>query len=100
MTIDLFAQLIMCHFIGDYFLQIDFIAKTKGENIYHMIVHCVLYTIPFYFIFGLGWQLAVIFVSHIIVDLLKARWHKINYIADQCLHYLVIVALFLLNGMR
>ena len=35
-------QLIMCHLIGDYVLQIDFIAKSKGDNWYHLFVHCAL----------------------------------------------------------
>lgn len=38
--------LIMCHLIGDYVLQIDFIAKTKGQNLYHLFVHCALYCLP------------------------------------------------------
>ena len=25
-------ELVFCHLIGDYVLQCDFIAKTKGEN--------------------------------------------------------------------
>lgn len=90
--IELIIKLVMCHMLGDYVLQSDYIAKTKGENLYHMIVHCVLYVIPFYFVLG-GWKLALLFVSHIIIDLLKARWHKINYATDQCLHYAVIAVL-------
>lgn len=41
-------KLVMCHLVGDYVLQIDFIAKTKGENWYHLLVHCLLYCLPFY----------------------------------------------------
>lgn len=44
--------IIMCHLIGDYVLQSDFIAKTKGENWYHLFVHCALYVLPFYLCFG------------------------------------------------
>ena len=39
--------LVICHLIGDYFLQSDFIAKTKGQNWYHLFVHCILYVVPF-----------------------------------------------------
>lgn len=81
--------LLMCHMIGDYVLQSDFIAKTKGENWYHLLVHCVLYVVPFYICFGLGWQLAIIFIVHLVIDPLKARYNKINYWQDQLLHYLV-----------
>ncbi len=81
-------NILICHLIGDYVLQNDFIAKTKANNYYHLFVHCVLYCVPFYLIFNLSWQLAVIFISHLIVDYLKCH-KKISYFADQLLHYAV-----------
>ncbi len=89
--IELLIRLLLCHLVGDYVLQNDFIAKTKGENIYHLFVHCTLYCLPFLICFGLVWQLAVIFVTHIAIDILKARYKKINYITDQILHYIVVL---------
>ncbi len=83
--------LIFCHLVGDYVLQTDFIAKTKGENWYHLIVHCALYCLPFFLFFGLTWQLLFIFIMHVIIDPLKARYNKINYATDQLLHYIVML---------
>lgn len=62
-------KLVMCHLVGDYVLQIDFIAKTKGKNWYHLLVHCL----PFYLAFGFNWQLFVLFGTHIVVDAAKER---------------------------
>ena len=45
--------IMFCHLVGDYVLQNDFIAKTKGTNWYHLFVHCTLYILPFYVAFGL-----------------------------------------------
>lgn len=87
--------LIFCHLIGDYVLQLDFIAKTKGKNWYHLFVHCALYCLPFYIEFGFVWQLVVIFATHIIIDALKARWGKINYFTDQILHYAILAIYFI-----
>lgn len=84
-------ELIYCHLVGDYVLQNDFIAITKGENWYHLIVHCVLYSLPFFVFFGLTWQLSFIFITHMIIDTLKARYNKINHATDQLLHYIVIL---------
>lgn len=83
--------LIFCHLIGDYVLQTDFIAKTKGTNWYHLIVHCMLYCLPFFVIYGLTWQLLFIFITHMVIDPIKARYNKINYITDQLLHYIVML---------
>lgn len=87
--IEILLKIIMCHLIGDYVLQSDFIAQTKGSNRYHLVVHCFLYIVPFYIVFGFDWKLIVILITHIVIDPLKARWNKINYITDQILHYLI-----------
>lgn len=86
--------LILCHLVGDYVLQNDFIAKSKGENRYHLFVHCMLYILPFFLCFGLSWQIIFIFFGHYIIDTMKARFHKINYRTDQLLHYLLLILYF------
>ena len=85
--------LVYCHLIGDYVLQSDFLASTKGKNWYHMIVHCALYTLPFAIVFGLTWHIGVIFVSHVIVDSLKARCGAITYFGDQVIHYIILLCM-------
>lgn len=93
-TIETMILVIFCHLIGDYVLQSNFIASTKGENWYHLFVHSALYVIPFYICFGFGWKLLVLFVSHVIIDPLKARYNKISYPTDQVLHYAIGVLLY------
>ena len=88
---ELIYKLIFCHLIGDYVLQIDYIAKTKGENMYHLLVHCFLYAVPFYIVFGYDVRIPIIITSHIVIDILKARYKAINYVTDQILHYLVML---------
>lgn len=88
-------KLILCHLVGDYVLQIDFIAKSKGSNIYHLLVHCLLYCLPFYIVFGLVWQLIPLLILHIVIDLLKARYKLIPYWLDQVLHYATCLLYFI-----
>jgi len=82
-------KLLACHFVGDYVLQVDYIAQTKGKNWWHMIAHCILYAVPFALSFGIDWRLAVILISHFIIDSAKARWHVIGYAVDQVDHLLI-----------
>jgi len=93
--IELLLKLVFCHLVGDYVLQSDFIAKTKGENWYHLFAHCVLYCLPFYVVLGLTWDLLFIFLTHIIIDASKARYKVINYTTDQVLHYYVIIIILI-----
>lgn len=90
------CDLALCHAVGDYVLQNDFIAKTKGENWYHLFIHCILYILPFRIVYGGDWRLVVLFASHIIVDALKARYKAISYMHDQVLHYFIASCLYLL----
>ena len=85
--IEVLFKLVLCHLIGDYVLQIDFIAKSKGQNIYHLLVHCLLYCLPFYILFGFVWQLIPLLLLHIVIDILKARYKLMPYWLDQVLHY-------------
>ena len=82
-------NIVFCHLVGDYVLQSAYIANSKGKNWYHLLVHCVLYTLPFYLCFGLGWQYPVLLVSHFVIDARKARYDKLSYTQDQLLHYLI-----------
>lgn len=88
-------KIIFCHLIGDYVLQSDFIARTKGENWYHLFVHSTLYTLPFYLCFGLDGRLVLLFTFHFLIDEGKARRKYINYITDQVMHYFVAIGLYL-----
>lgn len=89
-------KLLICHLIGDYVLQIDFIAKTKGENFYHLFVHCVLYLVPFILV-GVWTNLIwFIFATHLIIDYNKATLNSIDYKTDQILHYVVLLFVALL----
>lgn len=83
--------LVFCHLVGDYVLQSNFLATTKGENWYHLFVHCALYCLPFVIVFSITWQLAYIFVIHVVTDTLKARYHKIGYVTDQIVHYVAML---------
>ena len=87
-------ELILCHLIGDYVFQSDYIAKTKGSNWYHLFVHCALYCVPFVIIFGINCRLLIVFTSHLIIDSLKAKYNKISYLQDQILHYLILLIVY------
>ena len=76
-----------CHFFGDYVLQIDFIAKTKASNPWHMLAHCVLYTVPFAVVFGIDWRIWWVLLTHLAIDELKANG-RIGYVLDQAGHLL------------
>ena len=85
---------VFCHLVGDYVLQSDFIAKTKGENWYHLLVHCLLYILPFRIVYGADWRLIPLLIAHIIIDALKARYKKITYAQDQIAHYITAFLLY------
>lgn len=85
------VRLVLCHLVGDYVLQGDYIAKTKGENWYHLFVHSALYCLPFLIVYETTAFHFALFLSHMFIDSMKARYKKIGYVTDQSLHYLVLL---------
>lgn len=87
--------LIMCHLVGDYVLQNDFIANTKGDNVYHMFVHCFLYLLPFYIVYKFDVvTFLIILVTHFYFDTFKSRLNLLSYKVDQIGHYSVLLLLY------
>lgn len=90
-VIQAIASLVMCHCIGDYVLQIDFIAKMKCTSKYHLFVHCVLYCVPFVYVFGYQPWIFLIFFTHYAIDSLKiSDPTHVSELYDQFLHYLIL----------
>lgn len=102
--------LLFAHYILDYPLQGDFLAKTKGENFYSLFVHSMIYSLGicltlFYtatninnvelFIVGL-----VILFTHMVIDFTKANAldktkQLTTYLyADQIAHNLINFIIF------
>lgn len=84
----LFA-LFICHLLGDYVLQVDYVAKQKATSWYHMVVHCTLYVSPFCWLLGAKY-IIFLWLSHFVIDVGKARYHLYDELNDQFLHILMI----------
>ena len=114
---NLFSWLLIGHFIGDWLLQNDEMARGKRSGLFspHCIVHCAIYSLtqlavlwyyaphfsvtPPYFLFLIG-----IFVSHWIIDAtnLAAHWGKwfkqtdtafVRIVVDQTFHLITLALL-------
>ena len=88
-------ELLLCHLVGDYVLQSNYIATTKDTNWYHLFIHCALYTLPFIILFGFNYNIIVLlFITHILIDVSKSRYKLINYPIDQILHYFILIIIY------
>ena len=101
--ITIILGLITAHLLGDYVFQSQYIADSKKKDIYHLTVHCWLYTACFWCVLALVNKLSLgvilfIFISHMIIDYSKCKFgHKIGakaYAIDQILHYVVVFIVF------
>ena len=87
-------KVIICHIVGDYLLQTDYMAREKGKDWYVLFVHCVCYCVPFIYIFGLDFKIIILFLTHMMIDALKARYIKFGIYADQILHYQIALMIY------
>jgi len=103
--------MIFAHFIGDYVLQTQFLATTKGKYWYNMLVHCILYTgsvglVLMKWIDGFPYYgIPLLLVSHWVIDSWKCRGLKREstddytenaYLyADQAYHFISLMGLII-----
>lgn len=86
--------LIACHFIADFAFQSEFLGIGKGKSWELNFYHAITYTATFVVFAKVSMPFAaLLFVSHIVVDPLKARYRIIKHIwQDQLIHVAVIIA--------
>ena len=94
----IFIVLIMVHYLCDFALQNDFVAKFKAIRIngeynpiwYHCLTaHCAIHSLGVYVFTESLWLSALMFVTHFIIDQSKCL-NKLTFNQDQALHFIVI----------
>lgn len=69
------AEILLAHLVGDYLLQSQWMANEKTRRWWPAIVHGTLYTVPFAFITQDWRALAVIGITHVVIDHYRiAKW--------------------------
>jgi hypothetical protein len=103
-----FIYLLICHFIGDYYLQTPILSARKKSEFEGLLIHSLLYMIPFLSLIGWGkfnanfdklFFLATIWLSHFLVDATKSYFQRhwvdgksnsVSYMLDQGMHLLIL----------
>ena len=97
--------LLFLHWVGDFVLQSDYMAKNKSKNIMVLFIHCLIYTAVF--AFQVKFQgLLILFVSHFIIDFCSSKinaklykageihWFFTSIGFDQFLHLSILYYIF------
>ena len=91
--IEMIIKTLMAHCVGDYVFQTQYIADGKRANPWLLFVHSVLYAVPFLLFINDYSLIALLILTHIIVDALKIKG-IISYAADQAIHIIVALLLY------
>lgn len=76
-------SLLICHFIGDFLLQSNWMALNKSKSIDALTAHCLVYCTPFlvwqmiagiYPGIGIAQFILLTFWSHLATDYCTSRW--------------------------
>lgn len=67
---------LICHLVGDYFLQSDYCVLNKTKRSFPCFLHCLLYTLPFLLLTQDFLALFLIFITHFVED----RWSLMKYV--------------------
>jgi hypothetical protein len=88
-----------CHFVGDFAFQSTWMSVEKGKSWEVNFYHCATYTAVFIlFAHPSLLAIAIVLVTHFVIDTLKARYKVIGPIwVDQSLHILTILLILVLK---
>lgn len=93
------VTLLCCHFLFDFAIQGDFVAKFKARVVdgkentmwkWVLTAHAASHTLPVIILTHSLLLGSIMFLSHFIIDFLKCE-QKINFNQDQILHIFVIL---------
>jgi Protein of unknown function (DUF3307) len=70
------ADQLVAHAVGDYVLQSDWMASQKTHSPLPALLHAALYAVPFVFLAPSPRALAIIVLSHFVID----RWRLARYL--------------------
>lgn len=70
------ADQLLCHAIGDYVLQSDWMATEKTKRSLAALVHALTYMLPFLFLRPSLLALILIFGTHFVID----RWRLARFV--------------------
>lgn len=69
--------LLLCHLAGDYLLQSDWMANEKSKRWWPAVAHALTYGLPFLFVTQSLFALAVIVVTHAVIDHYRLARHVV-----------------------
>ena len=92
--------LLFAHFLADYSLQNDWIAKKKISDNYILLVHSFIWggTVSLflgYFGILMVWKVIFLIIGHFIMDYIKCRSKKDIWIIDQLVHFLQVLIILI-----
>jgi hypothetical protein len=70
------ADQLLCHAIGDYVLQSDWMATEKTKRSVAALAHVLTYMLPFLFLVSNWKQMVVIVGTHFVID----RWRLARFV--------------------
>ena len=101
-----FVGLLCCHLIGDFYLQANILARDKRKRMTGVLIHSMLYVLPFIPLvvflldLALGTAVGVVLalgVSHFLVDSVSRRYCSFtSLMIDQALHIGALMGIALL----
>jgi len=87
----LIVSILFLHWIADFILQSDYMAKNKSKNTAVLLLHVLVYSS---FFLWFGWQFAVVNgCLHFLIDFCTSRWTGYLYRKGDIHNFFVVIGL-------
>lgn len=97
-----YVVLFCCHLVGDFYLQADALARHKEKKVTAVLIHSLLYVIPFLPLLAFldvsfveaGLLVLAIGITHFVVDSITRKYCTFtSFLIDQGLHLAVLLGM-------
>ncbi len=94
-----YGFLLCCHLVGDFYLQVDSLARHKQKKVSGVLIHSLLYVLPFVPVIfllrvSLGESSLLVLalgLSHFLVDSVSRKYYSFkSFLIDQSIHLAVL----------
>ena len=87
---DIIIVILGLHFISDFILQSDWIAKNKSKSNKALLIHTSVYSLPFLAVFG--WKYALVNMTlHTAIDFVTSRISSKLYAKGKIHEFFVVI---------
>ena len=87
----------ICHLIGGFCIQNHMTEKLRRKHWYMIVVHALLYCIPFLIVYHLNHRLIILFLAQVLLSYCVTKYKELTYFREHIISIGIAMLLYLFH---